>query len=154
IFEIADYHEEVAHAAKNLRDGKLVVLPTETVYGAAGLLANADTRKRLQSIRGESDQKPFTIHLSTCDAAPQYLGPISELGKRMMHKLWPGPVAIQFDVPADRRKEVAAKLDTPENAIYHNGTITLRCPDHIITSDVLGMVESPVVLTRAGSEAF
>src|SRR4051812_26527221 len=98
IFEAADYHEQLSQAASMLGEGKIVVLPTETVYGAAGLLNNPDSLARLKAIRGNGDGTPFTIHLARCQDANQYLGDTSELAKRMMTKLWPGPVAIQFDV--------------------------------------------------------
>jgi len=150
IFEIADYQEQVSSAANILHDGGIVVLPTETVYGAAGVITNAATLSRLKQIRGATDDKPFTIHLARADDANQYIGPTSDLAKRMMRKLWPGPVAIQFDVPPERRAEVAGMLNLPENELYEEGTITLRCPDHVITSDVLSLVKAPVALTRAG----
>src|SRR5205823_2474870 len=85
--------------------------------------------------------------------AGNYLSDTDELARRMMTKLWPGPVAIQFDVAPPRRAEVSKKLGVPENEIYQDGTITLRCPDHMITADVLALVDGPVVLTRAGLEA-
>jgi protein-tyrosine phosphatase len=150
IFEVADYQEQVAGAADTLRAGGVVVLPTETVYGAAGVMTNEATLSRLKQIRGANEDKPFTIHLSRRDDANQYIGATSDLAKRMMRKLWPGPVAIQFDVPAERRAEVAKNLKLPENEIYEAGTITLRCPDHLITTDVLSLVKAPVALTRAG----
>jgi L-threonylcarbamoyladenylate synthase len=152
IFEIADYAEQVRNAAQMIQDGKIVVLPTETVYGAAGLVSNPQALERLKGIRGEVDQ-PFTIHLSRCEDANQYLGEVSDLGKRMMKKLWPGPVGIQFDVAETTRKEVAKKFGVNEGTLYQNGTITLRCPEHLITTDVLARVNGPVVLTRAGQEA-
>src|SRR5947207_15061522 len=136
-FELADYRGQGGDAGKMLRDGKLVVLPTETVYGAAGLLTNPAALQQLKALRGNDGDKPFTIHLAKCEDATKYLGPVSDLAKRMMTKLWPGPVAIQFDVPAERRQEVARKLEVAESELYEDGTITLRCPDHMITSDVL-----------------
>src|SRR5262249_25947996 len=152
IFEIDDYHAQVSDAAKLLRDGKLVVLPTETVYGAAGLLTDAGALSRLKQIRGEGDGAPLTIHLAHCEDASRYLGPVSDLANRMMTKLWPGPVAIQFDVPPERQAEVAKQLNVPQGELYHRGTITLRCPDHRITNDILSEVDGPVVLTRAGQD--
>ena len=65
----------------------------------------------------------------------------------MMKKLWPGPVGLSFDVPAERRREVAQKLGLQEHDLYDGDTITLRCPDHIVTTDVIGAVRGPVVLT-------
>jgi protein-tyrosine phosphatase len=153
MFEAADYHAPIRDAAELLRAGKLVVLPTETVYGAAGVLTNPSARQRLKTVRGADGGKPFTIHLAKAEDASNYLAPVSEFATRMMTKLWPGPIAIQFDVPPQRRQEVSKKLGVSENEIYENGTITLRCPDHLVTTDVLAEVDGPVVLTRAGQEA-
>jgi L-threonylcarbamoyladenylate synthase len=127
-----------------------VVLPTETVYGAAALLSDAGARKRLRGLREAGDSKPFTIHLGRREDARQYLGPVSDFGQRLMKKLWPGPVGRVFDVPAERRAEVAANLKIAENEIYDRSSITLRCPDHLVTSDILSQVPGPVVLTMAG----
>ena len=49
IFSSGDYEAQVARAAELLRAGRIVVLPTETVYGAAGVLTNPDARQRLQA---------------------------------------------------------------------------------------------------------
>ena len=148
IFDIGDYDAQVERAARLLNDGGLVVLPTETVYGAAGLLNQSPGISRLRGLRSEaSENKPFTIHLADRNDAPRYLGDVSELGRRMMKKLWPGPVALVFDVPEARRKEVAHQQKIAEHDIYDDQTITLRCPDHIVATDVLARVTGPVALT-------
>lgn len=154
IFEVGDYEAQIARAASALRDGALVVLPTETVYGAAGVLTHENARKRLNDLRGQASVgKPFTIHIAHRDAAWRYLGQVSEFGQRLMRKVWPGPVGLTFDVPAERRAQVARELKLEESELYENGTITLRCPDHIVTSDVIGAVDRPMVMTVAGTQS-
>jgi protein-tyrosine phosphatase len=153
IFSTGDYDGQIRRAAELIRAGGLVLLPTETVYGAAGLVTHAAARQRLHDLRGDPDGPPFTVHLSRPEDAGQYLGDVGELGRRMMRKVWPGPVGLVFDVPADRRARVAAELALPESELYDkSGSITLRCPDHIVTDDVLARVAGPVVLTRAGAD--
>jgi len=154
IFEAGDYEQQIARAADLLRGGGVVVLPTETVYGAAGVLGNDKALSRLKSIRGNADvAKPFTIHLAHREQAARYLDQVGEVGTRLMKKLWPGPVALVFDVPPPRRADVANLLKTAESDVYYNGAITLRCPDHIVATDVIARVEEPVVLTVAGRAA-
>jgi protein-tyrosine phosphatase len=148
---VPDYEAQVHRGAETIRAGGLVVLPTETVYGAAGLLNHSNARARLQTLRGGVESKPFTIHLSRCDDALQYLGPVSDYGKRLMRKLWPGPVGLMFDVPPSRRAEVASTLNVAERDLYSDGCITLRCPDHLVTSEIIGEVSGPVALTMAGA---
>ena len=149
IFDAGDYDQQIEHAAQLLRDGGVVVLPTETVYGAAGALGREQALARLKSIRG-GENKPFTIHLARREQATRYLGELSEIGQRLMKKLWPGPVALMFDVPPARRAEVAKSIGVAEFELYsRDGTITLRCPDHIVATDVLLRVDQPVVITAA-----
>src|SRR5829696_1126605 len=115
IFEVGDYDAQIARAADQLRAGGLVVLPTETVYGAAGVLTHDAARNRLSELRGSSSEgKPFTIHVPDVSRAWRYLGEVSEFGQRLMRKLWPGPVGLTFDVPAERRAQVANELGVSE----------------------------------------
>jgi len=154
IFEVGDYDRQIANAAGLLRDGGVIVLPTETVYGAAGVLTHDKAVARLKTIRqssGGNSQQPLTIHLARREQAMRYLGEVGEIGRRLMTKLWPGPVALEFAVPGERRAAVAKELGISEDDLYSNGTITLRCPDHIVANDVLGRVEAPVVLTVASN---
>jgi protein-tyrosine phosphatase len=153
ILEATDYDAEVSRGISALNTGELVVLPTETVYGAAGLLTNVDARRRLRALREGGDGKPFTIHLARREDARKYLGSISEFGHRLMKKLWPGPVGLVFEVSDARRAEVAGELGIPEWEIYEGSTITLRCPDHFLTGEILAAVSGPVGLTIAGQSA-
>jgi L-threonylcarbamoyladenylate synthase len=150
IFNVGDYEAQLRRGAQLVRDGKLVVVPTETVYGGAALLNNTEGVKRLKALRN-ADGKPFTIHLAKSSDANRYLGDLPELGQRMIRKLWPGPVALQFDVPEARRREVVANEGVAEADIYEGSTITLRCPDHIVVEDLLSQIPGPVGITRAGS---
>lgn len=153
IFEVGDYDAQVARARDLLRGGGVVVLPTETVYGAAGLLSHDGARRRLEKLRGSTPGKPFTIHLARADDARHYLGDVGEYGRRLMRKLWPGPVGLIFEVSPERRREVSSYLRLEETAIYDGSTVTLRYPDHIVTNDVIGEVDGPVVMTVAGTQS-
>ncbi|HWE01996.1 MAG TPA: Sua5/YciO/YrdC/YwlC family protein [Tepidisphaeraceae bacterium] len=153
IFSSGDYETQIGRGAQILRDGGLVVLPTETAYGAAGVLNHSAARQRLLDFRGES-RRPFTVHLAAPADSAGYLAEVSDYGRRLMRKLWPGPVALVFDVAEPRRNEVAAALHVPESDLYDDaGSITLRCPKHIVFSDVVSNVQGPVALTLAGEFA-
>src|SRR5438552_3434918 len=102
IFAAPDYSREIDRAASLLREGGIVVLPTETVYGAAGALTQQKSVHRLKQLRG-GDAKPFTLHLADSQEAEKFLGPVNDYARRLMSKLWPGPVGLMFDVPAECR---------------------------------------------------
>ncbi len=151
IFDVGDYEAEIARAADELAKGNLVLLPTETVYGAAALITNPPATARLQALRGTPDNKPFNIHIAHRDDALKYIAEPNAFAQRLMRKLWPGPVGLIFDVPEPRRREVAKVLNLTDDSLYDNGSITIRCPDHIVATDVLSRVNGPVALTVANS---
>ena len=152
IFDVGDYESQIRRGADLLRSGGVVTLPTETVYGAAGLVNNESARRRLGELRGDGG-KPLTLHVARRDDARKYLGDLNEFEERLLRKLWPGPVGLVFDVPAERRREAAAAVKIAESDVYDGDTITLRCPDHIVATDVLSSVDGPVAMTLAGTSA-
>jgi L-threonylcarbamoyladenylate synthase len=150
VFDAGDYDQQIHAAARRLREGGIVVLPTETVYGAASVLTHPAGSARLRGIEPAIRNQPLVLHLARREDAAKYLGPVSELGQRMMRKLWPGPVGLVFEVPADRQREVAATFNVAVAELYDGPSITLRCPDHTVTTDVIGQANGPVVMRKAG----
>jgi protein-tyrosine phosphatase len=150
IFDVGDYEEQIQRSAERLKSGGIVVLPTETVYGAAAVLNHPKGLTRLRELPPPANPKPLTIHLARREEARRFLGPTTDLAARMMKKLWPGPVAIMFDVPEDRREEVAQEVGVPVTELYEGESITLRCPDHPVASDLIGQAGGPVVLRKSG----
>lgn len=146
------YQEHIRSAVEKLRSGGVVVLPTETVYGAAGVLSDSTARQRLKGLRTPQSDQPFIVHLGRPADAGLYLGELTEFGRRCARKLWPGPVALVFDVPAQRRKDVSERFGLEESDLYADGTITLRCPDHPVAIDVLEKIDGPVAVVRAGAD--
>jgi protein-tyrosine phosphatase len=154
IFEGGEYEQYVRRGAQTLSDGGIVVLPTETVYGAAGLLTRPEARKRLRALRGESSTGPFTVHVAQPNNAPAFLDELNDYGQRLIRKLWPGPVGLLFNVSEKRRAAVVTKFEIETGDIYDaQGNITLRCPDHVVATDVIGEVKGPVAMTAAGGSA-
>lgn len=145
IFSGGDYHSHIDSGVQKLNDGGIVLLPTETVYGAAGLLTHPKARERLHELRSVG-ARSFTIHIAEPSDAAPYLDEPSEYSSRLINKLWPGPVSLSFEVSAAKRKAVADRLRLPENELYTETRITLRCPDHMFITEVLGGVNGPVAL--------
>ena len=134
-----------------LSAGGISVVPTETVYGAAGLLQDVAAVRRLRALRPMAAAKPLTPHMLSAAEAGQFLGDVSETGRKLMKKLWPGPVGLTFSVPEERRKEVVAKLRIREADVFDGDAITLRVADHPALHEVLLAVSVPLVLTQAGT---
>lgn len=151
ILDAADYAQDIQRGAEVLAGGKLVVMPTETVYGVAGVLSNADARTGLGELRKSAGNRAFTIHVARREHAMPFLGPVNDFARRMMQKLWPGPVGLIFEVPESVRREAAAGHSISEQDIYEGSSISLRCPDHPVFFDIVGQLKEPVALIAAGS---
>lgn len=145
IFAGGDYGEHIRRGVELLRTGGIVVLPTETVYGAAGLLNKPESRDRLAALRANS-AGPFTIHLAHPEDAYRYLGEVNDYGRRLIRKLWPGPVGLSFAVEAARRKEICSRLNVSESDIFDADGITLRCPEHLVASDLISGSGGPIAM--------
>jgi L-threonylcarbamoyladenylate synthase len=147
ILSSPDYQQEILRGAELLSGGKLIVLPTETSYAAAGMLTSPAARSALNEIRQPGSRRPLTVHIAKPADAGQFLADSSDYELRLMRKLWPGPVGLIFKVPEERRREVARQLDVPMEDLYDDSTITLRCPDHPVFFDVVAQLNQPVALT-------
>jgi protein-tyrosine phosphatase len=150
ILDSRDVEADIERAAAALETGRLVVLPTETVYGVAARIDLPETRARLETMRPSNGNAAWTLHLADPEGVWALGVEKNDFAQRLVNKLWPGPVGLIFDVPADRQAEVAQSLNIPAADIFRDNTITLRCPDHPVFTAVVGSIDKPVALTRFG----
>lgn len=149
IFDCDNYDEQIRKAAQSLKDGGVVLLPTETVYGAAALVSRPTGLERLRQLSPPVTDLPLSIHLASPEEAARYLAPLTDFQKRITRKLWPGPVGMSFQVPPDRQVQVAGELGVEAKHLYNQDSITLRCPDHAVATDVIRQAAGPVALRKA-----
>ena len=157
--DLNDYSLDLAaaadEAAGELAAGRLIVLPTETVYGIAAKPNEAAAAEAINGLRGDraaSPLTPLTPHLASAEELPQFVGNPGPLARRLTSKLWPGPVAIVFTVAdAEKQRAAAERLGVEASVLYAaDGRITLRCPDDSFAEAVLARAGQPAVLTRLG----
>lgn len=149
-----DCSEAVQEAGRCLAEGGVVVFPTETVYGVGVNVANPAALERLRQVKGRDEGKPFTVHVGSRSAVSRFVPGLHGLGRRLTDKAWPGPLTIVFHVEnveaAPVIQEHAADL---ADAVYHQGTVGIRCPDDRVALDVLTAARVPVVASSANPAA-
>lgn len=154
IFSTADAGSFVAgisDAAATLRAGGLVVFPTETVYGVAANVASEKAMARLRALRAGPAGGPFTAHIPDALAARRYLTNPPTVLRRLVRRLWPGPVTLIAEERDPARAEVASDCPPEQLAVlFRGGRVSLRCPDHEVASRLLREAGVPVVATPAG----
>ena len=150
--DVAQAQEIAQRAAAALREGGLVVFPTETVYGVAAFAPSDAGIEALRSLKAQGQPRAFTVHLPDPEAAARYVDTDSAGLQRLIRKALPGPVTLVVEVDEDTK---ASKLQglgfTPQQAdrLYHGPAIGLRCPDHPLTQRMLTAVNGPVVAGAA-----
>ncbi len=140
----------VREAIDCLAAGGLVVFPTETVYGVAALASHAEGLNRLRELKGRQDGKPFTVHIGQRAAVPRFVPELAGAGRRLVKKAWPGPITLIFQVERPEEAEIV-RAHAPElvSALYHEGSIGIRCPDHHLAAEFLAGAPGPVVAASA-----
>jgi protein-tyrosine phosphatase len=136
----------VREAAQALVRGDLIVFPTETVYGVGASAVHAGAVAAMSLLKSRTPDKPFTLHLADPAEAERYAGPLPTLARRLIRKTWPGPLTL---VVPDRRGQRGDPAGLVEEALYYQGTVGLRCPNHAVGRAILREAGVPV----AGSSA-
>ncbi len=85
----------IREAARLLRDGHLVIIPTETVYGVAALATSPAAMTRLYAAKGRPPAKPVARMIASSDALPAALGTdVPPAARRLAEAFWPGPLTL------------------------------------------------------------
>lgn len=142
------FQEVLRRTVENLRSGKTVVLPTETVYGLAVRAADADAVMRLIRIKGRAPEHPFALAFPNLVAISDYAVEMSALAQRLARRCLPGPVSLVLDV-SPRESAFHLLPQFVRRATSRNLTVSFRVPDHPFIQSVLTELEEPVVLTSA-----
>lgn len=111
-------------AARIIREGGLVAMPTETVYGLAADALNGDAVRHIFEAKGRPMDNPLIVHIADIDDIGR-LGLVSEFGdtaRRLAEAFWPGPLTIIMPRGSAIPDEVSAGLDT----------VAVRMPSHNI----------------------
>lgn len=141
----------VASARETLREGGLVIIPTETVYG---VLARADrpgavARLLDETGPGEPDEPRFTWHLAQPGAlleGPHALDLPTPVHRQMLRRLLPGPARFLVEQPGGAIASLLGALGVPPGVFDRAGVVAVRAPDHEIARLVIH--DQPVIAER------
>lgn len=85
-----------AQLGKEIRNGKIVVFRTDTVYGIGTNAFNEDSCKRIYEIKGRPMYKPLGVLISDISMLKEIVDSISPAEQKLMDAFWPGPLTILF----------------------------------------------------------
>ena len=96
--------EGIEKAAKIVKDGGIVVFPTDTVYGIGCDPYNKKSVDKIYQIKGRSKTKPFPILAYSFDVASEIVE-FDKDSKKIADKFWPGPLTLILKLRDERLKE-------------------------------------------------
>ncbi len=118
----------IQKAVKSIKNGQVLVCPTDTVYGLVCDINNDEAIKRLVKIKKRQDKKPIPIFVKDIKMAKK-LASIDKNQEAFLKKVWPGKVTVVFK--------------------KNNGTIGLRIPNYKLVNQLLSIVKVPLTGTSA-----
>lgn len=143
-----DTRDVVHRAVQMLAEGKLVIFPTETVYGLGASARNAEAIERIYAAKGRNHDTPLALAIKSAEEAFDYVPRPGKIAERLARRCWPGPVTLVVDNHHEESllRQLPASV---QQAVAPKGSVGLRVPAHQIVLDVLGMLSGPIALTSA-----
>ncbi len=137
IFPTNPDERKIARIADELRNGKIIIYPTDTVYAMGCDIKNARAVERLCKIKGiKPSQNNFSIICNDLSDISTY-AKVSNVAFRLMKKALPGP--FTFILPATN--------DLPKSLQTNRKNIGIRIPDHQIPLKIVEALGNPIITT-------
>ncbi len=87
-----------------LKDGKVAVIPTDTIYGIVGSALNEKTVEEIYRLRKRATDKPMIILISSIDDLNYFNIQLSEKQTKFLQKNWPNPLSVVLPVNSEKFK--------------------------------------------------
>ena len=134
-----EIEDKIGAAAKILRDGGLVGIPTETVYGLGANALDGTAVKRIFEAKGRPQDNPLIIHVTGAQWLPRYCADVPPLAYVLARKFWPGPLTMIL-----KRRPI-----TPDETPAGLDTVAVRCPNHPVTLAIIREAGIPIAAPSA-----
>ena len=129
-----------AEAAEALRAGRLVILPTETVYGLGADACNDEAVAAVFEAKGRPQFNPLIVHVKDAAMAAEH-AVLEGVAKSLADAFWPGPLTLVLP----------RRPDTPVSLLVSAGldTLALRAPAHAVAQAILADFGGPIAAPSA-----
>ena len=132
--------EIIEEAVKLIKEGKLIVFPTETVYGLGADALNEEAVRRIFKVKGRSFNKPLSILIGKKEELSKYVQEIPKSAQVLIERFWPGPLTLIL----------RASLLIPDNIIKgENNTIGIRMPNGRVALEIVKTSGVPLACPSA-----
>ncbi len=135
----ATREEAVAAAAELLQQGKLVIIPTETVYGLAANALDGEAVKRIFTAKGRPQDNPLIVHISDIEQIDPLVKEVPVAARMLAEKFWPGPLTMVMPKSALVPDVTSGGLET----------VAIRMPSHPTARQIIRCCGLPLAAPSA-----
>ena len=132
-------YSKLEEAGQVIRNGGLVLFPTETVYGLGANGLNSEAVKNIYVAKGRSSDNPLILHISDIEMLGKIAKDISDVEFKLMNAFWPGPFTIILNKTDAVPSVVAGGLDT----------VGIRMPSNEIAKNLIKYADVPIAAPSA-----
>ena len=126
-------------AADIIKNGGLVAIPTETVYGLGANGLDEDAVAKIFLAKGRPQDNPLILHISGPEQIELFCHHIPQKAYDLAEKFWPGPLTIVL----------SARSNVPKRTTGGLSTVAVRCPDNDVTRRIIELSGVPIAAPSA-----
>lgn len=130
---------DIERCIKLLTGGRVVAIPTETVYGLAADAANGQAVAKIFAIKKRPTSHPLIVHLGEADWLDDWAANVPESARVLARAFWPGPLTMVLD----RQPHVLPIVTGGQDSV------AVRVPAHDVTLRLIRAFGRPVVAPSA-----
>ena len=135
----ADDANTPALAAQIIRNGDLVAIPTETVYGLGADGLNEEAVAKIFEAKGRPQDNPLILHVADAADIEKFCHSIPQAAYALADAFWPGPLTMVLP----------ARDSVPKRTTAGLSTVAVRCPDCEITRQIIRLSGVPIAAPSA-----
>lgn len=133
--------EKIIRAAKLLRAGEVVAIPTETVYGLAANALDEKAVAKIFAAKGRPQDNPLIVHIAELATLEKIVKQIPECAIRLANEFWPGPLTM-----------ILEKRDVIPDAVSAGlATVGVRFPAHRVARALIDSAGIPLAAPSANT---
>ena len=141
---LSDSNNELEKAADLIRNGEIVGIPTETVYGLGADASNEDAVRRVFEAKGRPADNPLIVHLADFSQAKEYTTSIPELAYKLAERFCPGPLTMVLPKNDRIPMITSGGLDT----------VGIRVPSHRVMNRIIELSGRPIAAPSANTSGY
>lgn len=143
-FYLKDRYADIAAVKDILKNGGIVAIPTETVYGLAASACSDSAIAKVFAAKGRPQDNPLIVHISDMEMLKDIAVDIPEVTYKLAERFWPGPLTMVLKKGDKVCESVSRGLNT----------VAVRMPSHKTALEIIKAAGLPLAAPSANTSGY